>query len=89
MLITKRSYKRNTLLEMLVSSAPSGTFFARMFSSNAAKPLASTALQAGKTAAKDIGMKAIDVGKTVAIDADKKLVENAAKKLTTPKTTNS
>ena len=59
--------------------------FARMFSSNAAKQLASTALQAGKTAAKDIGMKAIDVGKTVAIDACKKLVEKAAKKLTTPK----
>ena len=50
-----------------------------MFSSNAAKQLASVSLQAGKTAAKDIGMKAIDVGKTVAIDADKKLVEKAAK----------
>ena len=60
-------------------------FFARMFSSNAAKHLASTALQAGKTAAKDIGLKAINVGKTVAIDADKKLVEKAGKKLTTPK----
>ena len=58
-----------------------GNFLARMFSSNAAKQLASTALQAGKTAAKDIGMKAIDVGKTVAIDAGKKLVEKAAKKL--------
>ena len=56
-----------------------------MFSSNAAKQLASTALQAGKTAAKDIGMKAIDVGKTVAIDAGKKLVEKAAKRLTAPK----
>ena len=56
-----------------------------MFSSNAIKQLASTALQAGKTVAKDIGMKAIDVCKTVAIDADKKLVENAAKSLTTPK----
>ena len=30
-------------------------------------------------------MKAIDIGKTVAIDADKKLVEKAAKRLTTPK----
>ena len=58
---------------------------ARMFSSNAAKQLESTVLQAGKTAAKDIGMKAIDVGKTVAIDAGKKLVEKAAKKFTTPK----
>ena len=48
-----------------------------MFSSNAAKQLASTALQAAKTAAKDIGMKAIDVSKTVAIDAGKKLVEKA------------
>ena len=56
-----------------------------MFSSNAAKQSAPAALQAGKTAAKDIGMKAIDVGKTVSIDASKKLVEKAAKKLSTPK----
>ena len=62
-----------------------GNFFARLFSSNSAKQLASTALQAGKTAAKDIGMKAIDVGKTVANDAGKKLVEKAARKLLTPK----
>ena len=62
-----------------------GKFFARIFSSNAAKQLASVALQAGKTAAKDIGMKAIDVSKTVAIDAGKKLVEKAAKRLPTPK----
>ena len=56
-----------------------------MFSSNAAKKLASAALRAGKTAAKDIGMKAIDVGKTVAIDAGKKLFEKAAKRLSTQK----
>ena len=62
-----------------------GNFFARMFSSNAAKQLASAALHVGKTAANGIGMKAIDVGKTVAIDAVKKLVEKAAKRLTTPK----
>ena len=62
-----------------------GTLFARMFSNNATKQLASAALQAGKTAAKDIGMKAIDVSKTVAIDAGKKLVEKAAKKLSPSK----
>ena len=56
-----------------------------MFSSNAAKQLASTALQVGKTAAKDTGMKAIGVGKTVAIDAGKKLVEKAVNKLSAPK----
>ena len=50
-----------------------------MFSSNAAKQLASAALQASKTASKDIGMKAIDVSKTVALDAGKNLVEKAAK----------
>ena len=72
-------------MEELVSSVPSGTLFARMFSSNAAKQLASAALQAGKTAAKDIEIKAIDVGKTVAIDTGKKLVEKAATKLSTPK----
>ena len=59
---------------------------ARMFfSSNAAKKLPSTALQAGKTAAKDIGMKAIDVGETVAIDAGKNLVEKAVEVLSKPK----
>ena len=72
-------------MEELVSSASTGIFWGRMFSSNAAKQLASVALQAGKTAAKDIGMKAVDVGKTVAIDAGKKFVEKAAKRLTAPK----
>ena len=56
-----------------------------MFTSNASKQLASAALQAGKTAAKYMGMNAINVGKTVAIDAGKKLVEKAARNLSTPK----
>ena len=85
MLITKRSYKKKYVIGGAGIFGYIGTFFARMFSSNAAKQLASTALLAGKTAAKDIGVKAIDLDKTVAIDADKKLVEKAAKKLTTPK----
>ena len=54
-----------------------------MFSSNTAKQLTSAALLAGKTAANDNGMKAIDVGKTASIDAGEKLVEKAAKKLST------
>ena len=85
MLITKRTYKKKYVIGGAGIFSSIGNFFARMFSSNAAKQLTSTALQAGKTAAKDIGMKAIDVGKTVAIDAGKKLVEKAAKRLTTPK----
>ena len=66
-------------MEDLVTSVPIGNFFARMFSRNAVKPLASAAFPAGKIAVKDIRMKTIDVGKTVAIDAGNKLAENSAK----------
>ena len=63
MLITKRSYKKKYVIGGAGIFGSIGNFFARMFSSNTAKQLASTAIRAGKTAAKDIGMKAIDVGK--------------------------
>ena len=63
MLITKRTYKKKYVFGCAGIFGSIGNFLARMFSSNAAMQLASTALQAGKTAAKDIGMKAIDVVK--------------------------
>ena len=85
MLITKRTYKKKYVIGRAGMFGSIGNFVARMFSSNAAKQLASTGLQAGKPAAKDIGMKAVDVGKTVAIDAGKKLVEKAAKRLSATK----
>ena len=85
MLITKIIYKKKYVIAGAGIFGSIGNFLARLFSSNAAKQLASGALQARKTAAKDFGMKAIDVGKTVAIDSGKKLVEKDAKKLSTPK----
>ena len=85
MQITKITYKKKYVIGGAGIFGSTGNFFARMFSSNAAKQLASAALHARKTAAKDIGMKAIDVGKTVAIDAGKKLVEKAAKTLSSAK----
>ena len=85
MLITKRYYKKKYVIGGAGIFGSIGNFFARMFSSNAAKQLASAALPAEKTAAKDIGMKAVDMGKTVAIDADTKLVEKASKRLSAPK----
>ena len=85
MQIIKRSYKKKQLIGGAGIFGSIGNVLARMFSSNAAKQLASAALQAGQTAAKDIGMNAIDGGKTVAINADQKLVEKAAKELTTSK----
>ena len=79
MLITKRTYKKKYVFGGAGIIGSIGNFFARMFLSNAAKQLASAALQAGKSAAKDIGMKAIDLGKTVAIDAGTKLVKRLLK----------
>ena len=84
MLITKRTYKKEYVIGGAGIFGCIGKCFARMFSSNAAKQLASAALQTEKTVAKDIGMKATDVGKTVAIDAVEKLIEKAAKKLSKP-----
>ena len=85
MLLTKRSYKKKYVIEGADIFGSIGNFYGRMFSSNAAKQLASAVLQAEQNAGKDIGMKAIDVGKTVAIDAGKKLIEKAAKRLSAPK----
>ena len=85
LLAKRRTYKKKYGIGSAGIFASIGNFLARMSSSNAAKQLASKALQAGKTAAKDIEMKAIDVGKTLAIDAGMKLVEKAAKKLSKPK----
>ena len=63
MLITKKTYKTKYVIGGAGIFDSVGSFFARMFSSNAVKQFASTALQARKTAAKDIEMKAIDVVK--------------------------
>jgi copper homeostasis protein CutC len=61
------------------------SFFTRLFTSSAAKQLASTALDAGKSAAKDVGRKALDVGKNAAINAGKKLIEKGVTRVLTPK----
>ena len=59
MLITKELTKRKYVIRGASIFGSIGNFFAIMFSTNATKKLASTALQTGKTAAKDIGMKAM------------------------------
>ena len=56
MLITKRTYKKKYVIGGAGIFGSIGNFLARMFSSNAAKQLASAALQGGKTAAKNIEM---------------------------------
>lgn len=59
--------------------------FTRLFTSDAARQIASSALDVGKSAAKELGQKALDVGKTAALDAGKKHVEKGVTKVLTPK----
>ena len=49
----------------------------RMFTSNAAKQLASSALDVGKSVAKEGAKKALEAGKSAAVDVGKKLVTKA------------
>ena len=49
----------------------------RIFTSNAAKQLASSALDVGKNVAMEGAKKALEAGKSVATDAGKKLVQKA------------
>ena len=61
------------------------SFLGKLFTSNAAKAITTTALDAGKTAARAVGKKVIDVGKTAALDGAQRLTTAAVTKLLTPK----
>ena len=52
-------------------------FLTRMFTSNAAKQIASSALDVGKSVAKEGAKKALEVGKSAAVDVGKNLVTKA------------
>ena len=49
----------------------------RMFTSSAAKQIASSALDVGKSVAKEGAKKALEAGKSAAVDVGKKLVTKA------------
>ena len=52
-------------------------FLTRMFTSNAAKQIASSAIDVGKSVAKEGAKKALEAGKSAAVDVGKKLVTKA------------
>ena len=52
-------------------------FLTRMFTSNAAKQIASSALDVGKSVDKEGAKKALEAGKSAAVDVGKKLVQKA------------
>jgi len=69
LIVVKRRYKKQHVVGGAGIFDSIGNIFKRLVTSNAAKRLASTALNVGKDAAREIGKKAIDVGKNAAIDA--------------------
>ena len=77
MIVPKHGFKRryayggSGILDTVVN------FLTRMFTSNAAKQIASSALDVGKSVAKEGAKKALEVGKSAAIDVVKKLVHKA------------
>src|SRR6218665_2920731 len=89
LIVAKRRYKKQYVIGVAGIFDTVADFFKKLFVSNAAKKIASTALRAGENVEKEIGKKALDVGKTVAIDARKLLIDKAAAKImkpTAPKT---
>ena len=85
LIVAKRRYKKQYVIGGAGIFDVVAGFFKKLFTSNAAKQIASTALSAGKDAAKEIGKNALDVGKTAAIDAGKRLVDKAVAKIMSPK----
>ena len=77
MLVTKHGFKKR------YAYGGSGIFdtlanlLSRIFTSSAAKQIASSALDVGKSVAKEGAKKALDVGKSAAVDVGKKLVNKA------------
>ena len=85
MLITKRSYKKKFVIGGACIFGSIGDFFCKNVFENCGKAISVGSSSRRKNWGKDVGMTAIDVGNTVAIDAGEKLVEKAARKLSTPK----
>ena len=77
MIVPKHGFKRkyayggSGILDTVVN------FLTRMFTSNAAKQIASSALDVGKSVAKEGAKKALEVGKSAAVGVGKKLVHKA------------
>ena len=86
--------KTDTRTVVLESLIPSPTFLTRNFMTSAAKQIASSALDVGKSVAMEGAKKTLEVAKSATVDAGKKLVTKAltpnAKKIlqryTEPKT---
>ena len=77
MIVPKHGFKKSYAYGGSGISDTMVNFLMRMFTSNAAKQLASSALDVGKSVPKEGAKKALEVGKSTAVDVGKKLVTKA------------
>ena len=77
MIVPKHGFKKSYAYGGLGIFDTMVNFLTRMFTSNVAKQLASSALDVGKSVAKEGAKKALEVGKSTAVDVGKKLVTKA------------
>ena len=74
MIITKHGFKKRYAYGGSGILNTIANFLTRIFTSSAAKQIASSALHVGKSLPKEGAKKALEVGKSAAVDAGKKLV---------------
>ena len=77
MLVTKHGFKKRYAYGGSGIFDTLASLLTRIFTSSAAKQIASSALDVGKSVAKEGAKKALDVGKSAAVDVGKKLVNKA------------
>ena len=77
MIVTKHGFKKRYAYGGSGIIDTITNLLTRIFTSSAAKQIASSALDVGKSVAKEGVRKALDVAKSAAVDVGKKLVTNA------------
>ena len=77
MIVPKHGFKKRYAYGGLGIFDTMVNFLTRMFTSNAAKQIASSALDVGKSVLKEAAKKALEAGKSAAVDVGKKLVTKA------------
>ena len=77
MIVTKHGFKKSYAYSGSGIFDTIANFLTTIFTSSAAKQIASSALDVGKSVAKEGAKKALDVGKSAAVDVGKKLVTKA------------
>ena len=77
MIVVKHGFKKRYVYGGTGIFSAIASLLARIFTSNAAKQFASSALDVGKSVAKEGAKKAVEVGNSAATDVGKKLVKKA------------